>query len=357
MKETLQLTIPTPCHENWNGMTPQEQGRFCGSCRKMVVDFSMMTDKEIINYISKASEHVCGRFANDQLNKELPIAANKKKVSWIYLWNLLLATLLFTETNAQVKPTKPKKPPVTQAPENVVMGAIAFVPANQMSIAEESAIKGQVYDAVSNEPIQSASIEVWGTTSGTAANALGNFALPVNKKPPVILKVSAVGYKIQTVVASRNNWQNIVVHLLPQADTLAPVQVTGYGSVMGKVAMRYSEIKDTVCTKPDSTARKIVNTVSNWLPALVKKDVKVYPNPVVRGNVIQAALNLQQPGNYKLELLNMAGQVMQVQPVTLLSKQQTIAIPTQSDWSAGIYWIRISAPASNNVYKEKVLIQ
>jgi hypothetical protein len=48
-------------------MTPQEQGRFCGQCEKMVVDFSQMNDQEIVDQIKKASRGLCGRFYEDQL--------------------------------------------------------------------------------------------------------------------------------------------------------------------------------------------------------------------------------------------------------------------------------------------------
>ena len=62
MKEAIQLKIAQPCHENWQAMTPVEQGRHCGSCAKNVVDFTIMSDREIIDYISlHASGDTCGR--------------------------------------------------------------------------------------------------------------------------------------------------------------------------------------------------------------------------------------------------------------------------------------------------------
>jgi hypothetical protein len=45
MSRSVQINIPKPCHENWHSMTPKEQGRFCGSCDKIVVDFSKMSDR------------------------------------------------------------------------------------------------------------------------------------------------------------------------------------------------------------------------------------------------------------------------------------------------------------------------
>lgn len=60
------ISIPQPCHEKWNEMTPATEGRFCGSCAKTVIDFTKMSDEHIISYLSK-SVNVCGRFYQDQL--------------------------------------------------------------------------------------------------------------------------------------------------------------------------------------------------------------------------------------------------------------------------------------------------
>ena len=44
MSKAIQLSVSEPCHENWDKMSPVNQGRFCGSCQKQVVDFSVMSD-------------------------------------------------------------------------------------------------------------------------------------------------------------------------------------------------------------------------------------------------------------------------------------------------------------------------
>jgi hypothetical protein len=46
------VTIPNPCHENWELMTPQEQGRHCKVCNKVVTDFTTMSNEEIIRYLT-----------------------------------------------------------------------------------------------------------------------------------------------------------------------------------------------------------------------------------------------------------------------------------------------------------------
>jgi hypothetical protein len=66
------ISIPTPCHEDWNAMTPEDRGRHCAQCCKTVVDFTEWQPQEILFYLQEnAAKKVCGRFAADQLNEEI----------------------------------------------------------------------------------------------------------------------------------------------------------------------------------------------------------------------------------------------------------------------------------------------
>ncbi|MEA1847815.1 TonB-dependent receptor plug domain-containing protein [Chryseobacterium sp. MHB01] len=67
----MKLTIPTPCHENWDQMAPAEQGRFCSVCVKTVKDFTAVPDEEMVDAFSQNSEDTCGRFTTSQLNRDL----------------------------------------------------------------------------------------------------------------------------------------------------------------------------------------------------------------------------------------------------------------------------------------------
>ena len=66
----MKISINTPCHENWDAMTPNEKGAFCLSCQKTVVDFSKKTISEIKDFFKQVpeTESVCGRFEESQLD-------------------------------------------------------------------------------------------------------------------------------------------------------------------------------------------------------------------------------------------------------------------------------------------------
>ena len=56
------LKIETPCHEDWTKMSPNKDGRHCGLCDKTVIDFTVMSQEEITNYLTHNSKaQICGR--------------------------------------------------------------------------------------------------------------------------------------------------------------------------------------------------------------------------------------------------------------------------------------------------------
>lgn len=81
MKRKISISIPKPCHENWQEMTPVEKGKFCGSCQKAVYDFTRSSDREIIVKFNSES-NICGRFLSNQLNRDLVIPKERNGI-WI----------------------------------------------------------------------------------------------------------------------------------------------------------------------------------------------------------------------------------------------------------------------------------
>ncbi|WP_183561137.1 hypothetical protein [Mucilaginibacter sp. SP1R1] len=132
------ISIPTPCHESWQQMTPVEHGRHCRQCCKTVTDFTVMSNQQIISHLSN-QKNVCGRFGEQQLhsiNHELYIenlsAPNGWK-KWVMAIGILSSTLFF-KAQAQTKPikvvqthNKPGKPvrDTTIVGDTVILGKVA----------------------------------------------------------------------------------------------------------------------------------------------------------------------------------------------------------------------------------------
>jgi hypothetical protein len=115
MRQHTYIHIQEACHENWGNMTAADKGRFCQSCSKTVTDFSAMTDTEILGYLSKSSDNVCGRFDASQLSRSIALPATAaKKTVWAYLLSLLLPLMAGSRSIAQ------KKEPAKQNTEQVM---------------------------------------------------------------------------------------------------------------------------------------------------------------------------------------------------------------------------------------------
>src|SRR5690348_11399421 len=101
MAKRIQLSVENPCHENWENMSPSQKGRFCGSCQKQVVDFTNMTDAQVAAFFKKpATGSVCGRFMQDQLERDFEIP--RKRIPWIkYFFTVALPAFLVSRTVAQ----------------------------------------------------------------------------------------------------------------------------------------------------------------------------------------------------------------------------------------------------------------
>lgn len=108
MKTYYSISIPEPCHEDWNQMTPKDKGRFCDSCSKTVIDFTKMNTYEIQDFLSQNQENrICGHFKQTQLESvhlHVPIQTLvSKSVHKLFLLALLItmgtSLLSCTKTN------------------------------------------------------------------------------------------------------------------------------------------------------------------------------------------------------------------------------------------------------------------
>jgi hypothetical protein len=106
------ITIPEPCTENWNEMTPTARGKFCAHCQKDVIDFSDKTDLEIANFVKSNKGNFCGRFIDKQLDKEFSYIEQEKNSTLKYAAALALGLLTAENAMAQDEKTKIEIQPI-----------------------------------------------------------------------------------------------------------------------------------------------------------------------------------------------------------------------------------------------------
>ena len=91
MPETT-IRLPQPCHENWAAMAATTTGRHCARCQENVVDFTRMTEAEVVTFMRQHPLVSCGRFRESQLNRPLLAPAQAVK-GWRQWWGATLALL------------------------------------------------------------------------------------------------------------------------------------------------------------------------------------------------------------------------------------------------------------------------
>lgn len=262
MSRTVKIQIPQPCHENWHNMTPNEQGRFCGSCQKTVVDFSMMSDKELLDYISKPGASACGRFSNDQLNKSLRSTATTKRFSWPFFWNIMLASLLSAEANAQVETIKKKRPATQQRDLLPRMVNIAIVEDDYLATPQK--IMGAIFDSKTRQPVSGARVRSPDVNKEVVTDSLGRFSLTVNNSDTIALEVSAIGRnRLKLLLDKNTSLQNIQITLTDVSYFINERPVDLSVMLEGKLG-GYYVYRETV-------PKKIKRIVGSWFRDVFKK--------------------------------------------------------------------------------------
>jgi TonB-dependent SusC/RagA subfamily outer membrane receptor len=69
--------------------------------------------------------------------------------------------------------------------------------------------------------------------------------------------------------------------------------------------------------------------------------LKIYPNPVQRGDQINISLKLKQTGNHNIQIADATGRIVLQKQINAVTKGYTEKIPTDSRWSSGVYYIRV----------------
>jgi hypothetical protein len=398
MSKKIQLTVPEPCHENWDAMSPVEKGKFCGSCQKQVVDFSNMNDRQVAEFFKKPSTgSVCGRFMTDQLDREIEIP--KKRLPFIkYFFQIALPAFLFaikasaekTQGQAKIKSvsndTLPrqvyddikvlgmiKRPqeikPVmtgtvvqtkqTQVPlkgeirvvdtavapvkdpvcSREVMGKVAMpVDRNQ------NEIEGIVVNE-NNQPVPFASIQTNKRGEGLTADENGHFKI---KKAWLsegsTLTFSSAGYEAREITAGQEIYEAGKMYVyLAVNKAMEEVVLNSYNSYrVGMVMGSYTTVRRNTTVIPEQISKE-------------PEGLKIYPNPVAPGSPITLSFKKSEEGYYQLMIVSMAGQTVQQNEIWLDEGARLLTVDAPAV-AAGSYFMILTNKKTAKRFTEKIVI-
>lgn len=246
MQTQKSLVIAKPCHENWGKMTPTEQGRFCSSCTKEVVDFRDKQKEDIIEYLEnyKGEGQTCGQFLPSQIDKVGKVYINStvfKRIGISFL--AFLGFFSFKNANAQ----KPKMGKVA------IKGDVSYNEYNEANQKVDVTIFGSVR-TLNGEKIAGAEIKFNHegkqlAVTKTIANGTFAIQLKLDKSMKAItMYTKADGYEMKINVIPNPAKEKIRVDIIMETEMM----------VLGEIAIQI----DTVKTDSIKTCTNVLETDS-----------------------------------------------------------------------------------------------
>lgn len=219
------IEIPEPCHEDWNLMTPQDKGRHCAVCDKVVVDFSKASKKEIIAIIKKEGK-ICGRIPRQYIGLNL----EEEKIRKSFGLNGMVATMVnllaLTTISTAVAQEKPKVESVCQDTKT----STSLLTLVQSTTKNENTrvIKGKTYEGGLELP--GVTIMIKGTDIGTQSNLAGEYELVVPEKyntKRLTIVASFIGLSDVKVKVGKSK-DNVDFHLETSGEVLGDIEIIRY---------------------------------------------------------------------------------------------------------------------------------
>lgn len=356
MAKTIELTVPEPCHESWNDMTPTEKGRFCASCQKDVVDFTNMGQAELVAFFrKKTSGNVCGRFYEDQLNNPMPVPV--KRIPWArYFFQITLPAFIASgKLMAQGKVVSEFKKNETDI---TVLAGFAMVKEKTASPKQIIMVKGQVTDETGNG-IPYASIINKKTKAGLATDSLGYFILKdVHLPEGSEYTVSAVGYTNTTFFASRiNENKNLQVPLvanntLEEIVLTIPLTIRCSRTSSGVVMINSKNLTEDIKPFP---VQSLATSLEERGPSL--KNVTIYPNPVELNRSLNIQLNIESAGKYQYHILAIDGKLVHSGIKDFIAGANNFNLPIDNRFTPGTYIIQIQDEKGKETLNSKFIVQ
>jgi len=358
--QKLYLSIPDPCYENWQSMTATEQGRFCKACAKEVIDFSMMTDTEVLNYFTTVpDEKVCGRTLPSQLERTISYAKEPKKRLFWY-WNYIVMFLMFFSKSNNLKAQKNTKMAgnvqvVTAAQLNAIrttnINSVLSGKAGEVLINPNRVVSGKVSDKNGN-PVPFATIMIKGLRTGLSADANGAYTIRTYQTDTLV--ISGAGFKPVEVLVGT---QLILNTVLQVGDfDLKEVVVLIAGGIRRRGCPGPIKKTDT-----KSIIKDTLKTLFNHPVNLIKSNnctlMEIFPNPVKRGSSFALSLKLKERGIYNIQIVDALGRILLQKQTSIGSKEYMEQVQTDSRWSSGIYYMNVSNDQNKSIGKLSFIVK
>lgn len=142
----MKILIPKPCHENWDLMTPDQQGKFCQVCSKTVHDFSQLPDDKLMECLNN-NPNICANVKPDKLDRNF-MYSHLNSLFSKFAVGFILTSAGLIPVNAQQTTSKSDSTILKQT-----KGKVLVVQNNKKdSINSKMMLRGEISTAHENDP-------------------------------------------------------------------------------------------------------------------------------------------------------------------------------------------------------------
>lgn len=309
----IHLSIPKPCHEDWDAMTQADKGRFCGSCQKTVIDFTGMSDRQLIAFFKKPPSSVCGRVYNDQLHRDIVIPG--KRIPWMkYFFQFTWPAFVLFLKSCGVKDN--------------VKGKVKIESGKNISKQVPIEIVGTMFPEIT--PVDTSK--------------------PVAKKPVVKGELMGDVQRVQEIDSVETVTGSIVQEIDTAYKPMDTVFIQAYETKAIQIMMGGISVcrVETVEQEKDSAVEDVN----------INKEIKfaAYPNPVRAGSSLNVSFESSEDLPQLVQLLSSSGQLISQLKQNEKGLNRVINLQIPSNVSSGIYFLQM-VTKNKEVKTTKIIVE
>jgi hypothetical protein len=358
----IKLTIPKPCHENWNKMTLTEKGKHCAVCEKEVFDMTGYSETEVAEKISKMeSGNVCARIPNTYLDKKIDLhAAGIGQYGKLGMAGAMITAVAFTPMISQETDLS------EWAQKNILHFSNQPILLNGTVVNEKGEILSGVKVFIEQENQKAF------TTSLTNGRFIFNLDPQKIKNGKAIIRFEKDGYSLlEKELMLNGNMVNgkFVLHEidLPGSIVQSKVEPENLELATFGQMVSYQEMTPTVThTYYESTGGAVVHTVycekiepieviehveKKLTDVEVESEIpivlKTFPNPTTDF----VNLEMSKDGNYTFYVLDLNGRI--ITTGNFNSNKTSIDL---SSFERGNYIVKVTDNESHENYDSKIVL-
>lgn len=209
----------TACDQQWDAMPEHGDGRLCEACERVLIDFTGLSEQEILSQQIANDFKLCGSYTRtqiDRIHRYHLLQESKRKTPWLVSLLMGGGVLAPVLSNAQAPFATDslitQSPAVPGVPGNIQLPLLTTKNVSLDSVYVRAVVK----DITSGETLPFAVIKVDSIGIHTFTDIAGWFELTLpGKENDYTINVWLEGYKDSTIVLSQTNIQSIVIELEP----------------------------------------------------------------------------------------------------------------------------------------------